>query len=105
MVTYNEAGIDVDGMVEQIQIAGILFAAYLGGYVVIRKNVLLVFSFIFGTWFFLAFSDLLVRGAPMLDDWQFVNYRVLMAGLVYMLLGYSFVGSEREQNAGNRRRV
>lgn len=100
MVTYNEAGIDVDGMVEQIQIAGILFAAYLGGYVVIRKNVMLVFSFIFGTWFFLAFSDFLVRGAPMLDDWQFVNYRVLMAGLAYMLLGYSFVGSEREPLSG-----
>ena len=38
----------------------------------------------------------MVSGPPMIDDWSFINYRVLFTGLAFMLLGYSFVGSERE---------
>jgi hypothetical protein len=95
-VTYDEAGINVDQLVIQIQIAGILFAAYLAGYAVIRKNVLLIFAFIFGSWLFFAITNQMVRGAPMIDDWSFINYRILFVGLAYMLLGYSFVGSDRE---------
>ncbi len=99
-VTYDEAGIDVEKMSAQIQIAGILLAAYLGAYSVIRRNVLLTFAFIFGSWFFFAMTNYLVRGAPVLDYWEFINYRILLAGLAYMLLGYSFVGSERETLTG-----
>jgi hypothetical protein len=100
LVTYDEAGIDVDRLTAQIQIGGILFAAYLGAYAVLRKNVLLAFSFIFGTWLFFALTDYMVSGPPMIDDWSFINYRVLFTGLAFMLLGYSFVGSEREPLTG-----
>ena len=100
LVTYDEAGIDVDRLTAQIQIGGILFAAYLGAYALIRKNVLLAFSFIFGTWLFFALTDYMLSGPPMIDEWSFINYRVLFAGLAFMLLGYSFVGSEREPLTG-----
>lgn len=99
-VTYDEAGIDVDRLIAQIQIGGILFAAYLGAYAVIRKNVLLTFSFVFGTALFFALTDYMVSGPPIIDEWSFINYRVLFAGLAFMLLGYSFVGSEREPLTG-----
>ena len=100
LVTYDEAGINVARLTAQMQIGGILFAAYLGAYAVIRKNVLLTFSFVFGTWLFFALTDYMISGAPVIDDWSFMNYRVLSAGLAFMLLGYSFVGSEREPLTG-----
>ena len=100
LVTYDEAGINVDRLSAQIQIGGILFAVYLGAYAAIRNNVLLAFSFIFGTWLYFALTDLMISGAPMIDEWSFVNYRILFAGLAFMLLGYSFVGSEREPLTG-----
>jgi len=99
-VTYDEAGIDVDKLSAQIQIAGILFASFGGAYAVIHRNVLLTFAFIFGTWFFFAVTDYMVRGAPTLDEWQFVNYRILFVGLAYLLLGHSFAGSDREVLTG-----
>lgn len=100
LVTYDESGINVDQLTIQIQIASILFAVYLGAYTVIRKNVLLTFAFIFGSWLFFAITDHLVGGAPVFDNWAFINYRILFAGLAYMLLGYSFVGSDREVLTG-----
>ena len=99
-VTYDEAGVNVDMLTAQIQIAGILFAAYVGAYAVIRKNVLLTFAFIFGSWLFFAVTDQMVTSAPYIDNWSFINYRILFAGLAYMLLGYSFVGSDREVLTG-----
>lgn len=95
-VTYDEAGINVDLITAQIQIAVVLFAVYLGAYSVIRKNVLLAFAFLFGSWSFFVVTDYLVMGAPVFDDGAFVNYRILFAGLTFMLLGYSFAGSARE---------
>lgn len=95
-VAYDEAGIDVDRLTAQLQIGGVLFVAYMGAYTVIQKNVLLIFAFIFGTWLFFALTDYMVLEAPTIDDWRFVNYRVLLAGIAYMLLGYSFVGTDRE---------
>jgi len=95
-VTYDEAGLDVGKITAQIQIAGILFAAFAGVYAVIRKNVLLTFTIIFGSCLFFAVTDYMVSGAPLLDDWEFAAYRILLTGLAYMLLGYSFVGTERQ---------
>jgi hypothetical protein len=100
LVTYDEADINVERMAVQVQIAGILFAAYLGAYTVIRKSVLLIFAFLFGSWLFFAVTDYMVQGAPMLDEWDYLNYRILFTGLAFMLLGYSFVGSERESLTG-----
>ena len=95
-VTYDEAGIDVEGLTELMQISGLLFGTYLGAYLVFRKNVLLIFAFVFGIWFFFIVTDNMVGHAPTLDEWSFDNYRVLFAGLALMLLAYSFMGTERE---------
>lgn len=95
-VAYDEAGIDVDRLSSQIQIGGVLFAAYLGAYTVYRKNVLLVFALVFGTWLFFAVTEYMVLEAPTIDGWRFVNYRILFAGIAYMLLGYSFAETHRE---------
>lgn len=100
LVTYDEADINVERLAIQIQIAGMLFAAYVGTYALIRKNVLLAFSFVFGTWLIFAVTDYMISGAPLVDHWSFINYRTLFVGLTFMLLGYSFVGTEREPLTG-----
>lgn len=100
MVAYDEAGIRVSDIAVFIQISGILFAAYTVAYFVMRKNVLLTFAFIFGTCFFFAITNQMIRGAITIDYWSFINYRILLVGLTYMLLGYSFVGTDREALTG-----
>lgn len=100
LVTYDEAGIDVDRLTIQIQVGGMLFATYLTAYALMRGNVLLSFSFIFGTWLFFALTNYMISGAPMIDEWSFVSYRILFVGVAFMLLGYSFVGTEREPLTG-----
>lgn len=96
IVIYDLAGVRVDMLTTQIQIAGILLAVYLAAFIVIRKNVLLTFAFIFGSWLFFAFTDYMVMGTLIIDEWSFIYYRILITGLTYMVLGYSFIGTERE---------
>ncbi len=95
LVTYDEFGIKIDTTFVQIQIAGILLAAYLTAYLNMRRNVLLTFAFIFGSWLFMATMDFMVRGVPWFDHWRFFSYSVLLLGIAYMLLAYSFAETER----------
>lgn len=37
----------------------------------------------------------MVGGGPYFDDWKFHEYRVLVASIAYMLLGYAFSKNER----------
>lgn len=99
-VTYDEAGIDVGKVTVQIQIVAILFAAYLGAYTVMRKNVLLTFAIIFGCVLFFTITNYMIAGSPALDEWQFINYRILATGLAFLLLGYSFEQTDRQVLTG-----
>ncbi len=99
-VAYDEFGVNVDGILAQIQIAGILFTGYLAAYLLMRKNTLLTFTFIFASWLFMASMEFLVRSAPMLDNWRFYSYTILLLGLAYMLLAYSFANTERAALSG-----
>jgi len=66
-VTFDEFGINIDTTLVQIQIAGILLATYLAAYLLMRRNVLLTFAFVFGSWLFMASMDFMVRGVPWFD--------------------------------------
>ena len=95
LVTYDEAGIDPETLMTQIQIAGLLTAVYTTSHLVFRQNVLLIFAIFFGTWFIFIFTNHLVGGAPVFDDYRFVSYRILFGGLAYMFLGHAFFGTAR----------
>jgi hypothetical protein len=95
-VTYDEAGIDVTRLVQLVQITGILFTTYIGVYWLFRQNVLLVFTFIFGSWFFFVVTDYMIGGSPTIDQWTVTNYRILFAGLAFMSLGFGFTGTQRQ---------
>ncbi len=99
-VVFDNAGFDASSYGSQSLISGILFGTYLLSYVVFRKNVFTLFSILFGTWLFFSFTSFLVGGGPYFDKWKFYEYRVLVAGLAYILLGYAFSKNERAPLSG-----
>jgi len=94
-VLFDSAGFDIGSLGMQSLISGILFVTYLLSFVVFRKDIFTIFSIIFGTWLFFALTSFLVGDMPHFDEFKFFEYRVLVAGLAYILLGYSF--SKKEQ--------
>lgn len=94
-VTFHEAGIPTDDAGINTVISGILFATFLASYFLLKRNIFLLFSIIFGTWLFFAFTSFLVAGNPVFD-WRFYAYRALVIGLMFLLLGHSFRNLPRE---------
>ncbi|MDD4628908.1 MAG: hypothetical protein PHE68_06015 [Candidatus Peribacteraceae bacterium] len=94
-VTFNEAGIQTDDAGINTVISGILLATFLASYFLLKRTIFLLFSIIFGTWLFFAFTSFLFGGNPALG-WRFYAYRVLATGLTFILLGHSFRTMKRE---------
>lgn len=89
-VVFEHAGFNVYGLGYQSLISVILFAMYLLSYFVFRKIIFILFSILFATWFFFSFMGFITLNIPMFDGWRFSAYRILVAGISYMLLGYAF---------------
>lgn len=89
-IVFNHAGLDASSFGTQSVIAGILFITYLLSYFVLQKNIFIVFSLLFGTWLFFSFTSFIVGSNPSLSQATFNEYRILTAGLSYILLGYTF---------------
>jgi hypothetical protein len=94
-VVFDNAGFDASSYGSQSLISGILFVMYLLSYVVFRKNVFTLFSILFGTWLFFSLTSFMIGGGAFFDSWKFYQYRVLLAGLTYMLIGYAFSKNEQ----------
>lgn len=94
-VVFDNAGLDANSYGSQTFISGILLAMYALSYVVFRKNVFTLFSILFGTWLFFSLTSYMIGGGPYFESWKFYEYRVLVAGISYMLLGYAFSKNER----------
>ena len=94
-VVFNNAGFDANSYGSQSLISGILFGMYLLSYVVFRKNVFTLFSILFGTWLFFSLTSFMIGSGLYFDNWKFYEYRVLVAGITYMLIGYAFSKNER----------
>ena len=98
-ITFDIAGLDVGSNEIQTLISGLLFVTYMGSYLFFRKIIFLIFSIIFGTWFYVSFGNLLIAGHPLFDDWRFNAYRVLVIWLSYLFLGYQFSRTPSPHNA------
>jgi hypothetical protein len=89
-IAYDEAVLDFSEYGIQTLISGILLTTYLLSYFVFRKTLFIVFSVIFGTWLFFSFTSWLVDSRLKFDELEFYEYRILLVGLSYILLGYTF---------------
>jgi len=66
----------------------ILLGVFLGSYFIFRSEIFIIFSIIFGTWFYYSFLKFLIGSIPNSAD--FYKYSTLVIGVVYVLLGYFF---------------
>ena len=98
-VIFDNAGFDTGSAGIQSFISGIALALFLLSYVAFRKNIFTLFSIIFGTWFFFALTNFMVAGNPIFD-WNFFEYRTLVVGLSYLLIGYAFSKTARAPLSG-----
>lgn len=94
-VVLDNAGFAAYSHGSQTFISGILLTMYALSYGVFRKNVFTLFSILFGTWFFFSVTSYMVSSGPYFDSWKFYEYRALVAGVSYLLLGYGFSKSIR----------
>src|SRR3989339_35882 len=94
-VVFDNAGFDASSYESQSLISGIMLGTFLLSLAVFRKNVFTLFSILFGTWLFFSLTSWMVGGAPHFNDWRFYMYRVLVAGVAFMLMGYAFSKNER----------
>ncbi len=72
-----------------------LFAFYVVSYLVYKRNLFLFLSVLFGTISYFLFTDYLTQDTQTIFGDDFSLYRILVLGLAYMLLGYSFRAWER----------
>jgi len=99
-VVFDNAGFDASSYGTQSLISGIMLGTYLLSLLVFRKNIFTLFSILFGTWLFFSFTSFMIGGGAYFDNWKFYEYRVLVTGITYMLLGYAFSKNERASLSG-----
>lgn len=98
-VVFSNMNLDMGSALVASLISGICLGAFLLSYVAFRKDIFTLFSILFGTWFFFAFTNYLVGNNP-LFDWHFYAYRILLIGLSYVLIGHAFAKGVRVSMSG-----
>jgi len=87
-ITFHEAGFNTGTREMQAFISAILLSVYLSSLAIFKKDLFIVFSVIFGTWFFFAFTSFILNSSPLFGK-NFSAYRALLTGLTYVFLGHS----------------
>lgn len=93
-VVFDNAGFDTGSAGIQSLASGISLGFFLLSYIAFRKNIFILFTILFGTWFFFNFTSFMVSSNP-LFDWKFFEYRTLIVGVSYILIGYAFAKGEK----------
>jgi hypothetical protein len=89
-ITLHELNSDtVMGML-QTKVSGLMFSVYLLSFYLFRRTLFIVFSILFGSWFFMCFTNELIHNAPLFLPMQFNLYRFFGLGVTYVLLGAYF---------------
>lgn len=95
-VVFDSAGYDVSTSGVNSVISVILMAAYLASYFAFKRNLFIIFSIFFGTWFFYAITAF-IFGETI--DWERkFGYLTLIVGASYLLLGHYFSALSEKKN-------
>lgn len=81
-------------------IFGTMFFTYLLSYFLLKKILFIIFIVIFGSFLYFSFINFILGTSPMLVDMQFNEYRVLLLGISYILLGFSFSNTDKRGLSG-----
>jgi hypothetical protein len=85
-VTLEAFGMDNSWVIENILITAICFSVYLALQLRFPRKILLLFSIIFGSLFFVALTNFWNDNLGFMPDLE--DYQMLILGLSYLLLGY-----------------
>lgn len=99
-ITFDQAGFQTSSAGTNALVSAVLAVAFLASAFAFRKNLFLFFAIIFCSWLFYALTSELMGSNPIFDRWKFYEYRTLVVGISYLLLGYSFIGTVREELTG-----
>jgi len=99
-IIFDHEGFDTGSSGVQTLISGILFVTQIFSYFVFRRNIFMLFSILFGTWLFLSLTNFLMSYNLYWDTSKFYEYRALMIGLVYLLLGHAFSNNKQAPLTG-----
>lgn len=94
-VVFDSAGFNTGGYGLQSLTWAIILSSCLLSYMLFKKNIFVFFSIIFGTLLFFSFTSFIINNSLYFQDFKFNEYRILIAGLSYILIGYAFSKSER----------
>lgn len=96
-VIFDNYGFDVGTSGMQSLISFILLIFAFSSFFLSRKNVFLLFTILYGTWFFFALTNFFMADfLTQQNEAKFVQYQFLTAGLSYLMLGFSFSKTERK---------
>lgn len=91
MTTFYNAGLEVGRAYAQSMVSLLALATAASSLYVFKRPLFALFSTIFGTWFFVAITELLSPQSLLGSD-AFQAYRILVIGVSYCLLGYYYSG-------------
>lgn len=99
-VAFDKAGYDLSLAATQTALSAVLLFIFALTDYLKRQAFFTLLTIIFGTWFYFASTSYITAGAPHLLTFHFQEYRVLLAGLTYILLGYAFSATKRQALTG-----
>lgn len=81
-------------------IFSILFFTYLASFFLLKKLIFIIFTIIFGSFLYFTLTNFILGSSPLVTDWSFNEYRVLVLGISYILLGYAFSKTDMKGFSG-----
>lgn len=99
-VVFDLGQLNVVDNATQSVISGILFATYIASYFIFRRTIFIIFSIIYGTWLFFSLTNLVMGSSPEVIEFKLNEYRSLLVGLSYILLGYYFSATDKAPLTG-----
>jgi hypothetical protein len=93
-ITLDEFGLSTNFEIADIVISGICFSIFLTGTLYFHRTVLLFFSIIFGTMFFIAVTNYVAHQIYESSNTHLLDYQFLLIGLYYVALGYYFTANK-----------
>ena len=96
LVSLEEFNIRIDEDKIQNIISGALFITYLASYILFKRFVLIIFTVLFGTWFYFSLTGMLLSNAILLPEWRFGYYLFAALGLSYLFIGFSYQETEKD---------
>lgn len=91
-VILSNAGLTSYASGTNILVSAIVFIVAMVSYFSFKKNVMVIFAILYGSWLFMAITSYLLSNAT--TGYEVSIYRIMALGLSYISLGYAFSSKE-----------